>query len=93
MDLVRLQFFMTFQSVPDEDIVDIVDTVFLPLATGTTRAGDAGGAGARTTPEAPPDPARAWATGRRAGPLRADLESRGKAIPLPECRPDKGRNP
>ena len=68
MDLVRLQFFMTFQSVPDEDIVDIVDTVFLPLATGTTRAGDAGGAGGPDHTGGAPDPARAWATGRRAGP-------------------------
>ena len=32
-DLLRHEFLMTLGRVPDETIVDIVDTVFLPLAT------------------------------------------------------------
>lgn len=40
MDLLRHQVFMTLQPMPDEGIVEIVDTVFLPLvrpagSTGT----------------------------------------------------------
>jgi AcrR family transcriptional regulator len=33
-DLLRHEFIMNLSRVPDETIVDIVDTVFLPLATG-----------------------------------------------------------
>ena len=33
-DLLRHEFIMNLCRVPDETIVDIVDTVFLPLATG-----------------------------------------------------------
>lgn len=38
MDLLRHQVFMTLQPMPDEGIVEIVDTVFLPLVrpTGST---------------------------------------------------------
>jgi AcrR family transcriptional regulator len=36
-DLLRHEFIMNLSRVPDETIVDIVDTVFLPLATGLGR--------------------------------------------------------
>jgi AcrR family transcriptional regulator len=40
-DLLRHEFIMTLSRVPEETIIDIVDTVFLPLAT--QRRGEASG--------------------------------------------------
>jgi len=37
-DLLRHEFIMNLSRVPDETIVDIVDAVFLPLATGLGRS-------------------------------------------------------
>jgi AcrR family transcriptional regulator len=43
LDLLRGQIMMTFKAAPDDTIVDIVDTLFIPLATDPRRQGPANG--------------------------------------------------